>query len=124
MTGKPSLPVPTIALSWGSYGASRGIERLLRVLDRAKRSASVMVSGIFGERTPATVPSPSLDRIYQLGLWSAIFFAIFLRLSPNEFLRFRRTFSPVSIRLALLFLLIYVSSDERTGTAARATAAA
>jgi hypothetical protein len=23
-------------------------------------------------------PSPSLDRIYQLGLWSAIFFAIFL----------------------------------------------
>jgi hypothetical protein len=29
-------------------------------------------------------PSPSLDRIYQLGLWSAIFFAIFLRLPPNK----------------------------------------
>jgi hypothetical protein len=42
--------VDTNALSWGSYGATRGIERLLRVLDRAKRSASVMVSGIFGER--------------------------------------------------------------------------
>src|ERR1700737_257225 len=37
-------------------------------------------------------PSPSLDRIYQLGLWSAIFFAIFLRLPPDKFLRFRRTF--------------------------------
>jgi Polysaccharide deacetylase len=43
------------ALSWGSYGATRGIERLLRVLDRTKRSASVMVSGVFGERTPAIV---------------------------------------------------------------------
>src|ERR1700724_2463958 len=32
-------------------------------------------------------PSPSLDRIYQLGLWLAIFFAIFLRLPPNKFLR-------------------------------------
>src|SRR3984893_10923943 len=32
-------------------------------------------------------PSPSLDRIYQLCLWSAIFFAIFLRLPPNKFLR-------------------------------------
>src|SRR3984893_1011845 len=28
-------------------------------------------------------PSPSLDRIYQLGLWLAIFSAIFLRLPPN-----------------------------------------
>src|SRR6202011_649012 len=37
-------------------------------------------------------PSPSLDRIYQLGLWLAIFFAIFHRLPPNKFLRFRRTF--------------------------------
>src|SRR6202011_4580218 len=33
-----------------------------------------------------------LDRIYQLGLWLAIFFAIFHRLPPNKFLRFRRTF--------------------------------
>lgn len=51
----PAGAFDTNALSWGSYGATRGIERLLRVLDRAKRSASVMVSGIFGERTPATV---------------------------------------------------------------------
>ena len=51
----PAGAFDTNALSWGSYGATRGIERLLRVLDRAKRSASVMVSGVFGERTPATV---------------------------------------------------------------------
>ena len=51
----PAGAFDTNALSWGSYGATRGIERFLRVLDRAKRSASVMVSGIFGERTPATV---------------------------------------------------------------------
>ena len=51
----PAGAFDTNALSWGSYGATRGIERLLCVLDRAKRSASVMVSGVFGERTPATV---------------------------------------------------------------------
>jgi hypothetical protein len=49
----PAGAFDTNALSWGSYGATRGIERLLRVLDRAKRSASVMVSGIFGERRVA-----------------------------------------------------------------------
>jgi peptidoglycan/xylan/chitin deacetylase (PgdA/CDA1 family) len=42
-------------LSWGSYGATRGIDRLLRSLDRAGTRASVMVSGVFGERTPAAV---------------------------------------------------------------------
>jgi peptidoglycan/xylan/chitin deacetylase (PgdA/CDA1 family) len=55
--GNP-LPVgafDTNALSWGSYGATRGIGRLLRALDRAGRRASVMVSGILGERTPETV---------------------------------------------------------------------
>jgi peptidoglycan/xylan/chitin deacetylase (PgdA/CDA1 family) len=55
--GNP-LPAGTFdsnALSWGSYGATRGIERLLRGLDRAGRRASVMVSGVFGERTPETV---------------------------------------------------------------------
>src|SRR5215469_2782696 len=48
-------PLPAAVPSWGSYGATRGIERLLRVLDRTRRSASVMVSGVFGERTPAIV---------------------------------------------------------------------
>src|ERR1700724_4259459 len=52
-------------------------------------------------------PSPSLDRIYQLGLWLAIFFAIFLRLPPNKFLPIPPDLSPVSIRLALLFLLLF-----------------
>ncbi|MFZ2142224.1 MAG: hypothetical protein WAV78_35700, partial [Xanthobacteraceae bacterium] len=37
-------------------------------------------------------PSPSLDRIYQLGLWSAIFFAIFLDFHRTNFSRFHRTF--------------------------------
>ena len=45
-------------------------------------------------------------RVYQLGLWLAIFFAIFLRLPPNKFLRIPPDISPVSIRLALLFLLL------------------
>jgi peptidoglycan/xylan/chitin deacetylase (PgdA/CDA1 family) len=40
------------ALSWGNYGSTQGIERLLRVLDRAKTRASVMVSGILAERQP------------------------------------------------------------------------
>src|SRR5256885_9226324 len=55
--GNP-LPVgafDTNALSWGTYGATRGIERLMRSLDRAGKPASVMVSGVFAERTPATV---------------------------------------------------------------------
>jgi peptidoglycan/xylan/chitin deacetylase (PgdA/CDA1 family) len=51
----PAGTFDTNALSWGSYGATRGIERLLRVLDRTKTTASVMVSGIFAERTPVTV---------------------------------------------------------------------
>lgn len=43
------------ALSWGSYGAVNGIERLLRVLERQNTKASVMVSGIFAERQPEQV---------------------------------------------------------------------
>ena len=45
----------TNALSWGSYGATRGIERLLLILDKVNLRASIMVSGIFAERTPATL---------------------------------------------------------------------
>jgi peptidoglycan/xylan/chitin deacetylase (PgdA/CDA1 family) len=45
----------TNALSWGHYGAARGIERLLKVLDRAKVRASVMVSGVLAERAPHSV---------------------------------------------------------------------
>ena len=51
----PAGAFDTNALSWGTYGTTRGIERLLRALDRAGRRASVMVSGVFGERTPAMV---------------------------------------------------------------------
>jgi peptidoglycan/xylan/chitin deacetylase (PgdA/CDA1 family) len=51
----PAGTFDTNALSWGSYGATRGIERLIGALARTRRPASVMVSGIFGERTPAMV---------------------------------------------------------------------
>src|SRR5262245_19211723 len=51
----PGGTFDTNALSWGSYGATRGIERLLGILGRTGRRASVLASGIFGERTPATV---------------------------------------------------------------------
>ena len=43
------------ALSWGSYGSERGIERLLDVLARTKIRASVMTSGILAQRFPQTV---------------------------------------------------------------------
>src|SRR4051794_11415745 len=40
------------ALSWGRYGTEDGIERLLRILDRTRQKASIMVSGILAERAP------------------------------------------------------------------------
>jgi peptidoglycan/xylan/chitin deacetylase (PgdA/CDA1 family) len=43
------------ALSWGSYGSERGIERLLEVLARTRIRASVMTSGILAQRFPQTV---------------------------------------------------------------------
>ena len=43
------------ALSWGNYGTVDGIERLLRVLDRTKVRASIMISGVLGERAPNQV---------------------------------------------------------------------
>jgi peptidoglycan/xylan/chitin deacetylase (PgdA/CDA1 family) len=49
----PAGVFDTNALSWGHYGPVRGIERLLRSLDRVKLKASVMVSGVLAERTPA-----------------------------------------------------------------------
>ncbi len=45
----------TNALSWGNYGSERGIERLLRVLDRIKIRASIMMNGVLAERFPNTV---------------------------------------------------------------------
>ena len=51
----PGGAFDTNALSWGHYGAVRGIDRLLRTLDRVKLRGSVMVSGILAERAPASV---------------------------------------------------------------------
>jgi peptidoglycan/xylan/chitin deacetylase (PgdA/CDA1 family) len=47
----------TNALLWGHYGSVRGLDRLMRVLDRAKTRGSVMVSGVFAERIPKIVKS-------------------------------------------------------------------
>src|ERR1041385_3956119 len=43
------------ALSWGRYGQDAGIERLLRILERTRQRASVMISGILVERAPHQV---------------------------------------------------------------------
>lgn len=51
----PAGAVDTNALSFGHYAEVRGIERLLRTLDRVKLRGSVMVSGILAERAPAAV---------------------------------------------------------------------
>jgi peptidoglycan/xylan/chitin deacetylase (PgdA/CDA1 family) len=51
----PAGAFDTNALSWGNYGATHGIERMLRVLDRTKTRASIMVSGILAERVPEQV---------------------------------------------------------------------
>jgi peptidoglycan/xylan/chitin deacetylase (PgdA/CDA1 family) len=51
----PAGAFDTNALSWGHYGAVRGIDRLMRTLDRVKFRASVMVSGILAERVPHTI---------------------------------------------------------------------
>jgi peptidoglycan/xylan/chitin deacetylase (PgdA/CDA1 family) len=53
-----ALPAGTFdsnALAWGHYGAARGMDRLLRVLDRADVRASVMVSGVLAERSAPLV---------------------------------------------------------------------
>ncbi len=51
----PAGVFDTNALSWGHFGPSRGIHRLLGILDRANARASVMTSGVLAERDPATV---------------------------------------------------------------------
>jgi peptidoglycan/xylan/chitin deacetylase (PgdA/CDA1 family) len=51
----PAGVFDTNALSWGHYGTVRGIDRLLRTLDRVKLRGSVMVSGVLAERAPDAV---------------------------------------------------------------------
>jgi peptidoglycan/xylan/chitin deacetylase (PgdA/CDA1 family) len=43
------------AMSWGHYGATRGIQRLLDILRRTDTRASIMVSGILATRTPDVI---------------------------------------------------------------------
>lgn len=51
----PAGTFDTNALSWGAFGSVRGIDRLLRILERQAVRASVMTSGAFAESAPATV---------------------------------------------------------------------
>lgn len=55
--GNPLQPgyFDTNAHSWGSYGAVRGIQRLLRVAARNGVTTSVMVNGVLAEQFPDTV---------------------------------------------------------------------
>jgi len=43
------------ALSWADYGHRRGIQRILRALERRAVKASVMVCGVLAEKHPETV---------------------------------------------------------------------
>lgn len=55
--GNPLPPgtFDTNALSWGQYGTTRGMRRLLRVLEATGTAASVMTSGILAGRVPELV---------------------------------------------------------------------
>ena len=64
----------------GGGSLTAGSISALRVTGTSHSPLSAGVESIASDHRP----SPSLDRIYQLGLWSAIFFAIFLRLPPNK----------------------------------------
>lgn len=45
----------TNAHSWATFGAVRGIQRLLDIVDRQRIKSSVMVNGVLAERYPDTV---------------------------------------------------------------------
>ena len=64
------------------------------------KSRLAQVESIASDRSPFAVAC-----IYQAGLWSAIFFAIFFQFHRTN-LRIPPDLSPVSLRLALLFLLL------------------
>ncbi|TAL79605.1 MAG: polysaccharide deacetylase [Burkholderiaceae bacterium] len=51
----PAGTVDTNALSWGNYGARRGIWRILKVLEKLDLHASIMVCGVLAERHPETI---------------------------------------------------------------------
>ena len=51
----PAGTFDTNALSWGNYGQAAGIERLLKILERTRQKATVMVSGVLAERVPHQV---------------------------------------------------------------------
>lgn len=55
--GNPLPPgfVDTNALAWAEYGSRRGMDRLLSVLERRQRRATVMINGVLAERAPDVV---------------------------------------------------------------------
>jgi peptidoglycan/xylan/chitin deacetylase (PgdA/CDA1 family) len=51
----PAGFVDTNALAWAEYGSRRGMDRLLSVLERRQRRATVMINGVLAERAPDVV---------------------------------------------------------------------
>jgi len=51
----PAGHMDTNALSWGEYGARRGIWRILKMLERAGLKTTFMVCGVLAERFPDSV---------------------------------------------------------------------
>jgi hypothetical protein len=57
------------------------------------------------DRKARGLGKPETYRIYQLGLWLAIFFAIFHRLPPNKFLRIPPGFAIFATRQKRVILM-------------------
>ena len=51
---KPGVP-DTNAISWADYGPRCGIYNLLKILDRQKMTASIIINGVIAERYPEAV---------------------------------------------------------------------
>ncbi len=79
----PAGAFDTNALSWGKYGAARGMERLLQVADRAGIQLSVMTSGIFAERAPHLLKAMA-DAGHEIVAHSFAQDIIPARLAPEE----------------------------------------
>lgn len=51
----PPQALDRMAISWAAYGVNRGVQRLLRGLERSGARASVAICGIIAERSPEVV---------------------------------------------------------------------
>ena len=79
----PAGAPDTNAMSWAAYGATRGISRLMRVLDRTRVRASVMVSGVLATRTPGVLAALAADG-HEIVAHSIAQEVVPSRLTPDE----------------------------------------